>query len=60
MQIQIHQNKCILCGVCEAVFPQVFKQTVVIEVNMDEAIKDPGRVLTCEAMCPLEAIEVGL
>lgn len=57
MQVKVEQTRCILCGVCENLYPQVFQQTNVITVQIGN-ITDHGRLAVCEEACPMQCIEV--
>lgn len=57
-KVKIIEEKCILCGQCQAIAPEVFDLTDQIEVLLD-IIPDHLIEVTQEAIdaCPTDAIE---
>ena len=56
MKVKVDMEKCIGCGVCESICPQVFKMKDGKAIV--KAQKDLACVKEADEACPVDAIEV--
>lgn len=56
--IIIDKGKCILCGVCEGLAPNIFQQTTSVSVDIEAAKQELHYTYLCIEACPTEAIKL--
>lgn len=58
MRVEIDHSQCILCGICEGLCPEVFKQDSTVEITQERISENYARCyVACEA-CPMECIKL--
>lgn len=55
MEVIVHQDQCIGCGLCESICPEVFRMT---DENVAEAYQQPERI-TDEVQDAVDSCPVG-